>query len=399
MRLRYLDVSQTWVTEQGVEALRRALPGLKEVTLKSSRSRRRTDPPRRDEIFEEILVQALVPTRTEAPNTWRTQGTIIKVYLGSPRLRRQTFRALFPDGFENGAFTSLGSARLADHALVITHLEQQADGELAMVVERNRWPAWLGPGFWPIAPMGFEEPDYRRRQEEAEFLGRVAEQPKSQRVAYLQRQVVPGDDAVAAKAVQLLLMKPFDKTEPHLLKLVKNEHVPLLRRMLIDQGFWNNRDLPWVNSPERLALLESWSRDITSSAEAERLARNLAPFGQLDSETWASDSRSRNRVDDLTAVVRAIHQSPHTSPQAKVACIPALRVLSRGVGRRQGLDLLLQLAIDNSHEDVIVFIVFTFEDYLPLSEEEAKQARRQLERCDRPLRERFEEKFATPSHP
>jgi hypothetical protein len=63
------------------------------------------------------------------------------------------------------------------------------------------------------------------------------------------------------------------------------------------------------------------------------------------------------------------------------------------------LDLLLQLAQEDPHRDVGVSILFAFEDYLPLSEEETKQVRRQLDQCDPRLRERFEEKLVAPSIP
>jgi len=398
--LGYLDLSYTHVTEEGIQILRRALPELETVRHQTAQPYQPEAVLSRADVFDQILVQALVRTSTNAPNTTETRGTVIQVYLGPQSLHGEPFLAYYGDGYARGAYTSLGSGRLASDALVITYLKRRPDGTLEMVREQLRWPAWLGPSPLPIPWLGSENPNYRRRREEAEFLRTASDQPESERIAFLERAAVRGSKVESTWAFRLLLMDPIDNhAEALLLRSLKDETVPLLRRIRIDHNFWYRPERPWVHSPDRLALLRQWADRVQTQEGAELLAADLKRFADVR-RSWMSLPAPKDRAAGLLATVQAIQDNSEASAAAKAHAVQALRALPQGVGRDAGLDLLVRLAKDPSDDYLQGSVVGVLAEYAPFSGEERKRVRGLLDDLpDEALRKTLEEALARPMNP
>lgn len=405
--LRSLDVTATRVTEEGIKALRRDLPGLQTVHYTKREPYRPQPAPSFDAIavqahsLDSILVQALIPTSTVAPNVDEARGIITQVYLGPQHLRGQSFLGRYPFA---SAYDEPGisfSQRLAAHELVLAYLSRRRDGILEMdYLGELRfgfvWPVWLIQP--PVGHDSDPKTDYHRQQKLAEFLRTVSQQPQHKRSAFLQQQLTRGNDVEASAAMYLL---PTDKaTDTHLIRLLKDECVPLSRRILIDQGFgWDPRSA-WATSLERTALLAKWATEMKSVEEAERLACDLRGFGDVTSESWMSYPEAKKRALALLKAVQTIQDNPKAPARAKVDAVLGFGAWSTVAARGDSFQALIRLAKDSPHAEVRGWAVFRLTLFAPFTSEEAVQVRELLKvTVDATSRQRLEQALSTPKKP
>jgi hypothetical protein len=328
--------------------------------------------PRRTEVFDRIFVQALVPTSPN-PETREELGTITQVYLGGGESDLPGRRLSICFGL--GQSTELESIRLATHEVKILELEKRRD-------ELGRSDFMLAPicdeKAIRLLPYG-KEHDYRWQRDAAELLRSAAERPDPERVVFLEEQVTQAGEIKASVAVRLLLMDPIDTgTEPYLLCVLRDERVPLARRILADEAFWQRPDRPWSYSPERMALLMKWAGEVKSRDEAEGLADDLAMADRIAEEFWTSHPEPRKRALKLIDAVEAMQSNPNVSIRAKSEAVDGLGSSSACAARTATFEALARLFKNSPHDEVRSEAARELSHLVPYSREETAQIRELL---------------------
>ena len=367
--LRFLDVEYTRVTERALDALCRDMPGLKTPTRNNEPStvcQAWSAPPRRPEVFNWIVVQALV-----LPNTGGS--TVTQVYLGPRSLAGQPFGE--PSWISHIWRPSLSDEPFAAHP-AIANLARRPDGT---------WQTdegWLSFLQCPRGSVGAGDVSFfRERRELVELLGKAARVPESNRIAFLEQTAVQGSDIEAWAATRLLLMDPIDReSENRLLGKLRDDRVPLFRRILIDQVLWSRTDRPWAQSLERMTLLDRWAQGLKSANEAKRLVDDLMGFFLLDrmNTPWPTLPEPKKRAAALIDSVRAIQKNPVVPPETKGMALRAVVPLADGVTRGDAFQFLMNIATGSSPE-MRGDADFVLSHFAPFNPSETSQVRALLQ--------------------
>jgi len=202
-------------------------------------------------------------------------------------------------------------------------------------------------------------------------------------------------------ATRLLLMDPIDeKGEAQLLRAVKDERVPLLRRVWIDRGFWSRPNRPWVQSPDRSALVVSWARKASSLKEIENVALDLRGFGSVTSDSWVAHPETKKRALAIIEAVQAIQENPKASVHAKCEAVLAMGEWSAVAARHESFKALTCLAKESPHGEVRLWAASQLRPFAPFVPDEAAQVRKVLEAShDDTPRRWLEEALSKPSKP
>ena len=369
--LRVLDLQGTQVTEEGIAALRHALPGLQ--TVKHDVQQRAGASPRGDSALPSgqawfrqrhalgnVLVEALVSTYPIDPNGRAAHATVIQVYLGPQDLCGKSFVGQYPF-VPNGYDVVAANGRLAKEELVLTHLERSADGSYTMPIYelplfQARWPAWLvdplaDPLFGYLGPPS----DFHRQRKLAEFLRTVSLTPERQQVAFLCERLIGGSDIEAQAAVDVLLSDPREGCKDRVFGPIEDDRLPLPRRILIDRtaAAWD-----WPNTPEAM----------------KRIAR-------------------------LVAVTEALENKPLVTVRAKQDAVGVLMDLSQGAGRSQAFQALVRMAKDSSVREVRADAICKLSVLAPYNAAEARQVEALLQGIPGPDQQSLKEALAQPRRP